>query len=85
MIVFTFVKCLRCFKFLINFWCAALVGRDVSMQWTSPNGELLLPPRWNDLELEKNKSLDNTFQHAQLGALQQKPLLGRLLASRWGP
>jgi len=26
-----------------------------------------------------------TFQHAQLGALQQKPLLGRLQASRWGP
>ncbi len=86
MIVFTFVNCLRCFKFLIIFfWSAALVGRDVSMQWTSPNGELLLPSRWNDLELEKNKSLDNTFQHAQLGALQQKPLLGRLQASRWGP
>jgi len=59
MIVFTFVNCLRCFKFLIFFCCAALVGRDVSMQWTSPNGELLLPSRWNDLELEKNKSLDN--------------------------
>jgi hypothetical protein len=29
------------------------------MQWTSPNGELLLPSRWNDLELEKNNSLDN--------------------------
>jgi hypothetical protein len=37
------------------------------MQWTLPNGELLLPSRWNDLELEKNKleknrsleSLDN--------------------------
>jgi hypothetical protein len=34
------------------------VGRDVSMQWTSPNRELLLPSRWNDLELEKNKILD---------------------------
>jgi hypothetical protein len=29
------------------------------MQWTSPNGELLLPSRWNDLELGKNKSLES--------------------------
>ena len=37
----------------------ALVGRNVSMQWTSPNGELLLSSRWNDLELEENKSLES--------------------------
>jgi len=35
------------------------VGKNDSMQWTSPNGELLLPSRWNDLELEKNKSLES--------------------------
>jgi hypothetical protein len=28
------------------------------MQWTSPNGKLLLSSRWNDLELEKNKRLE---------------------------
>ncbi len=32
---------------------------DVSQQWTQPNGESLLPSRWNDLELAKNKGLDN--------------------------
>jgi hypothetical protein len=39
--------------------CAAWVGKNVSMQWTSPNGELLLPSRWNELELEKNNSLES--------------------------
>ena len=46
----------------IIFWfflCAALVAVDVSQQWTAPNGESLLPSRWNDLELAKNKGLDN--------------------------
>jgi hypothetical protein len=38
--------------------CAALVAVDVSQQWTQPNGEYLLPLRWNDLELAKNKGLD---------------------------
>jgi len=39
--------------------CAAQVAVDVSQQWTQPNGECLLPSRWNDLELAKNKGLDN--------------------------
>jgi hypothetical protein len=39
--------------------CAAQVAVDVSQQWTQPNGESLLPSRWNDLELAKNKGLDN--------------------------
>jgi hypothetical protein len=39
--------------------CAAQVAQDVSQQWTSPNGKILLPSRWNDLELAKNKGLDN--------------------------
>ncbi len=34
------------------FLCAALVAVDVSQQWTQPNGESLLPSRWNDLELK---------------------------------
>ena len=32
---------------------------DVSQQWTKPDGESLLPSRWNDLELAKNTGLDN--------------------------
>ena len=32
---------------------------DASQQWTKPNGESLLPSRWNDLEMAKNKGLDN--------------------------
>ncbi len=32
---------------------------DVSQQWTQPNEESLLPSRWNDLELTKNKGLEN--------------------------
>lgn len=35
------------------------MAEDVSQQWTQPNGESLLPSRWNDLELAKNKGLDN--------------------------
>ena len=34
------------------------MAQDVSQQWTSPNGKILLPSRWNDLELAKNKGLD---------------------------
>ena len=32
---------------------------DDSQQWTKPDGESLLPSRWNDLELAKNTGLDN--------------------------
>ena len=39
--------------------CAAQVAQDVSQQWTSPNGKILLPSRWNDLELAKKKGSDN--------------------------
>ena len=39
--------------------CAAQVAQDVSQQWTSPNGKILLPSRWDDLELAKNKGSDN--------------------------
>ena len=41
------------------FVCAAQVAQDVSQQWTSQNEKILLPSRWNDLELAKNKGLDN--------------------------
>ncbi len=34
-------------------------GVDISQQWTTPNGESLLPSRWNDLEMAKNKGLEN--------------------------
>ena len=39
--------------------CAAQVAQDVSQQLTSPNGKILLPSRWNDLELAKKKGSDN--------------------------
>ena len=39
--------------------CVAQVAQAVSQQWTSPTGKVLLPSRWNDLELAKNKGLDN--------------------------
>jgi hypothetical protein len=38
---------------------AALMVLDVSQQWTTPNADSLLPSWWNDLELAKNKGLDN--------------------------
>ncbi len=53
------------------FLCAAQVAVDVSQQWTQPNEESLLPSRWNDLELAKNKGLDNDDSN------------GRCLGSWW--
>jgi hypothetical protein len=37
------------------------------MQWTSPNGKLLLSSSWNDLELEKNKSLESLGKNDSSG------------------
>jgi hypothetical protein len=51
-----FCTIIKIFSF---FLCAALVAVYVSQQWAQPNGESLLPWRWNDLELAKNKGLDN--------------------------
>jgi hypothetical protein len=51
------------------------------MQWTSPNGELLLPSRRNDLELEKNKSLESLDNNDSGGtAFRQIALMGNCAA-----
>ena len=53
-----FVPVMFCWFFL-RAHCAAQVAKIVSQQWILPNGESLLPSQWIDLELAKNKGLDN--------------------------
>ena len=64
------------------FWCAAQVAVDVSQQWTQPNGESLLPSRWNDLELAKNKGLDNDDSNGRCLGWQCLRVVGQCRASR---
>ena len=71
---------------IINiFWfflCSAQVAVDVSQQWTQPNGESLLPSRWNDLELAKNKGLDNDDSNGRCLGWQCLRVVGQCRASR---